>query len=453
MRDNELVQRSLQGDKTAFEELVRRYYDLIRLTAFSILQDQDEAEDVAQETFLKAYCSLNQLRDASSFSIWLRRIACNFALQRLRRRERFSFIPIDKVSPRELAVFPFDERREELIDEVMRVIDELPEEERGLLRGRYLEGRGYRELAEEYGLSYNAILVKIHRARRKVKEKVLRRLRCVVILPWREIVKVMGGVVMKMTTKIVIIGSVLMIAVGTSIWMVHHGGKEHTSIREVKEGRDAGDEISSQRSLSGGRSQIVENYPKEERSPISKEKFPETSLKSLGEEQALLEPSRPSSEEEKIRSQVYEEYQEVIEKIENAISEVDQLLPRLKELDMEILSYGGPESAPQYLVKQYEEYRIKADKLHALLWDEEFVSLFGGWPRSESVVMELHEYLSDVPWYLSPRIDEMKELVRNSPGARRSFIEAYERILREYPNTELPESIKDVLREAYRHEQ
>ncbi|MCD6506405.1 hypothetical protein J7M22_07235, partial [Candidatus Poribacteria bacterium] len=54
MKDEELVRESLKGDKTAFEELVRRYYDLIRLTAFSILQDQDEAEDVAQETFLKA---------------------------------------------------------------------------------------------------------------------------------------------------------------------------------------------------------------------------------------------------------------------------------------------------------------------------------------------------------------------------------------------------------------
>ncbi|MCD6506401.1 hypothetical protein J7M22_07215, partial [Candidatus Poribacteria bacterium] len=69
----------------------------------------------------------------------------------------------------------------------------------------------------------------IHRARRKVKEKVLRRLRCVVILPWREIVKVMGGVVMKMTTKIAIVGIGVTLATGGGVWVGYHLVRSSTS--------------------------------------------------------------------------------------------------------------------------------------------------------------------------------------------------------------------------------
>ena len=227
MKDKHLVSKAQSGDKSAFEELVRRYHDIVRLLAFSILEDQDEAEEIAQETFLKAYARLDDLKNPSSFAGWLKRIACNMAINRLKQMERMRQVclSLDEVSPEDLAVFPLDEdeEKEELIEEIMKAIEELPEEERGILKGRYLEGKGYKELADRYNLSYDAVVVRAHRARRKVREKVLRRLSGVAIFPWGKIGRMIGGVVMKATTKLAITGVAVMMLAGTGIWMSHRG--------------------------------------------------------------------------------------------------------------------------------------------------------------------------------------------------------------------------------------
>ena len=227
MKDKHLVSKAQSGDKSAFEELVRRYHDIVRLLAFSILEDQDEAEEIAQEAFLKAYARLDDLKNPSSFAGWLKRIACNMAINRLKQMERMRQVclSLDEVSPEDLAVFPLDEdeEKEELIEEIMKAIEELPEEERGILKGRYLEGRGYRELADRYNLSYDAVVVRAHRARRKVREKVLRRLSGMMIFPWGKIGRMIGGVVMKVSTKVAITGVVVMMLAGAGIWLSHRG--------------------------------------------------------------------------------------------------------------------------------------------------------------------------------------------------------------------------------------
>lgn len=175
MRDECLVSKTLSGDTSAFEELAKVYYDSVRLLAFSILKDGHEAEDITQEAFLKAYSRLRELKKPSSFSIWLKKITRNLATNRLKQMGRFRYFSLEEVTPEDLAVFPSDEglAKEELIEKVMQAVEKLPEEERGILRGKYLEGRRYEELAKRYNLSYNATVVKAHRARRKVREIVL----------------------------------------------------------------------------------------------------------------------------------------------------------------------------------------------------------------------------------------------------------------------------------------
>ena len=175
MGDECLVNRALSGDKSAFEELTKMYYDSVRLLAFSILKEHHEAEDIAQEAFLKAYSRLRELRKPSSFSFWLKSITRNLATNRLKQMERGRYIPLEEVDVESLAIFPFDEEltKEDLIERVMLAIEQLPEEERGILRGKYLEGKRYEELAGRYNLSYNAAVVKAHRARRKVRDIIL----------------------------------------------------------------------------------------------------------------------------------------------------------------------------------------------------------------------------------------------------------------------------------------
>ncbi|RLG66774.1 hypothetical protein DRN93_05755 [archaeon] len=242
MKGEDLLDRIVSGDQSAFKELVRKYRHTVFLSALSILHDPNEAEEIAQEVFLKVHLHLSGLRDQNAFERWLRSITCNLAINRLKRRVRRSCIPLDEVASEDLLSPPADEEllRKEMVEEVMRAMDELPEGEREILREHLLEGKGYRELSEKYGLSYHAVVMRVKRAKEKVREKVLRRLSCVVMGPWREIIEVIGGVVMKVTTKVAITGAVVMMLTGAGIWMSHRGEeKPMPKADEVKVERQA----------------------------------------------------------------------------------------------------------------------------------------------------------------------------------------------------------------------
>ena len=86
--DAALVARALESDLAAFERLTARYQKKLVAYAARMLNDVDEAEDVVQETFVKAYSSLDSFRGASSFSTWIYRITSNLCIDRQRRRSR-----------------------------------------------------------------------------------------------------------------------------------------------------------------------------------------------------------------------------------------------------------------------------------------------------------------------------------------------------------------------------
>src|SRR3982074_3900570 len=105
-----LVQAAKQGDDKAFEELVRRYDRNVFRIAQHITQNREDAEDVVQDAFLKAYTNLQQFQEQSKFYTWLVRIAVNEALMKLRRRRPERMVSLDEdikteddSGPRELA--------------------------------------------------------------------------------------------------------------------------------------------------------------------------------------------------------------------------------------------------------------------------------------------------------------------------------------------------------------
>ena len=151
MKGEDLLDRIVSGDQSAFKELVRKYRHTVFLSALSILHDPNEAEEIAQEVFLKVHLHLSRLRDQNAFERWLRSISCNLAIDRLRERtRRESCIPLDEVAPEDLLSPSADEEllKREAVEEVMRAIEELPEGEREILREHLLEDKGYRELSE-----------------------------------------------------------------------------------------------------------------------------------------------------------------------------------------------------------------------------------------------------------------------------------------------------------------
>lgn len=159
--DAMLVERALDNDLAAFEQLVTRYQNKIISYAARMLNDRDEAEDVTQEVFIKAYRSLESFRGASSFSTWLYRIATNLCIDRVRQRQRrpqqaYSLDePLDKDEERGGRELPDTSsepsgqvEREELRRQVRQTVAEMPEKLRSVLVMCDIQGMPYESIAE-----------------------------------------------------------------------------------------------------------------------------------------------------------------------------------------------------------------------------------------------------------------------------------------------------------------
>src|SRR5215470_2902992 len=180
-----LVQAAKKGDDSAFEELVRRYDRNVFRIAQHITQNREDAEDVVQEAFLKAYGNLGQFQEQSKFYTWLVRIAVNEALMKLRRRRPERMVSLDEdvkteddSLPREVADWsPNPEQmynQAELRDILTRTIQGLPPGFRTVFVLRDVEGLSTEETAQALELSIPAVKSRLLRARLQLRERLSR---------------------------------------------------------------------------------------------------------------------------------------------------------------------------------------------------------------------------------------------------------------------------------------
>ena len=180
-----LVQAAKGGDVAAFEELVRRYDRNVFRIAQHITQNREDAEDVVQDAFLKAYQNLEQFQGQSKFYTWLVRIAVNEALMRLRRRRPERMVSLDEdvkteddSVPREVADWaPNPEQlynQSELKEILTRTIQGLPPSFRTVFVLRDVEGLSTEEAAEALDLSIPAVKSRLLRARLQLRERLSR---------------------------------------------------------------------------------------------------------------------------------------------------------------------------------------------------------------------------------------------------------------------------------------
>jgi RNA polymerase sigma-70 factor (ECF subfamily) len=178
-----LVRAAKQGDVSAFEELVRRYDRNVFRIANHITHNAEDAEDVVQEAFLKAYQNLNRFQEQSKFYTWLVRIAVNEALMKLRRRRSDKTVSMDQdieteedTIPREIADWsPNPEqqfKQEELKEILQKTIQGLPAGFRTVFVLRDVEGLSTEETAEALDLSIPAVKSRLLRARLQLRERL-----------------------------------------------------------------------------------------------------------------------------------------------------------------------------------------------------------------------------------------------------------------------------------------
>ncbi|MBU1192181.1 MAG: RNA polymerase sigma factor RpoE [Gammaproteobacteria bacterium] len=180
--DQDLVERVQQGDKRAFDLLVRKYQNKIVHLVTRYLHDPVEAQDVAQEAFIKAYRALPSFRGDSAFYTWLYRIAINTAKNYLVAQNRRP--PTDDIDAQDAEQYSGDtglkeyatpERlalRDEIESTITAAIEALPEELRTAITLRELEGLSYEEIAAAMDCPIGTVRSRIFRARAAIETRL-----------------------------------------------------------------------------------------------------------------------------------------------------------------------------------------------------------------------------------------------------------------------------------------
>ena len=168
-----LIEKVLDGNDHAFRLLVEKYRNDVFRTIFAVLRDQKEAEDAAQEVFMKIYLSLPQYQN-QGFKTWITRIAVNHAIdikrKQVRRREE-----VAEELELPLAGTAKDSVEKEIIETdrrrlVRKKLDELPDNYRDVIYGFYIAEKSYQQMAEEQNVQVKTIETKLYRARHWMKK-------------------------------------------------------------------------------------------------------------------------------------------------------------------------------------------------------------------------------------------------------------------------------------------
>ncbi len=166
------ITKILEGDSNAFAVLVDQYKDLVFSLSFKMLKNREEAEEAAQDTFVKVFKSLNNFKGDSKFSTWIYKVTYNTCLDQLKKNKRVQHtIPIDDFSQNQIqnlenVLDTIDERdRNKMIQDCIHL---LPSEEAFLLILFYFEEQSLEEISKIIDCTVNNVKVKLYRSRKKI---------------------------------------------------------------------------------------------------------------------------------------------------------------------------------------------------------------------------------------------------------------------------------------------
>ncbi|GMV64411.1 MAG: RNA polymerase sigma factor SigE [Candidatus Hinthialibacteria bacterium] len=184
-RDLERVHRLKNGDRKALEEIVKEYQNSVYRLAYSLLQDREDALDVAQEAFLRVHQAISRFAEKAAFSTWLYRIVVNLChdvrRKRMRRKDEFSLDqvaderdesgdpPLQIADPKGESPSEFSAERE-LERKVKEAMESLPDKHRITLILREVEGLSYEEIAQMTEVSLGTVMSRLHYGRKKLQE-------------------------------------------------------------------------------------------------------------------------------------------------------------------------------------------------------------------------------------------------------------------------------------------
>jgi RNA polymerase sigma-70 factor (ECF subfamily) len=180
--DKELVAKAARGDKDAYRVLVEKYQARVMALALAVVKNREDAEDITQESFVKAYLSLKEFKGQSSYFTWLYRIVYNMAIDFRRRMNRRgqNAVEYDENRPgqgdraEDLAGGFVEGPQESILRKetgrrIGEVLNELSDEHRAVIMLREVDGLSYEQIAEVTGISKGTVMSRLHYARKKLQ--------------------------------------------------------------------------------------------------------------------------------------------------------------------------------------------------------------------------------------------------------------------------------------------
>lgn len=172
------IDKWLAGDQQAFRQLIVNHKDMIYTIALKILKNPEEAEDVAQMVFIKAFQKIETFKRTALFSTWLYRIAYNLSISALRKQKQRNFevngLNVEQFSNSLADSDDFDTlKKEEETMLLLKAIDSLEHEERGLISLYYIQDQSVEQISEITGLGQSNVKTKMFRIRKKLHTLLL----------------------------------------------------------------------------------------------------------------------------------------------------------------------------------------------------------------------------------------------------------------------------------------
>ena len=169
--DTQLIGRILDGDTSGYAVLVDRYKDLAYTIAYRILGKREDAEEVVQDAFVKAFQNLSSFRQKAKFSTWLYRIIYNTAISK-HRQKKPGWQSIEEITVPDKAAEIMAEEEEDRHKILETAMQQLPEEDRILLTLYYVDESSIEDVHSVLGLSKSNVKIRLFRARKKLQELV-----------------------------------------------------------------------------------------------------------------------------------------------------------------------------------------------------------------------------------------------------------------------------------------
>jgi RNA polymerase sigma-70 factor, ECF subfamily len=180
--DTDLVDRVRAGDTTAYRGLVERYQNRVYSLVYGMVRDREEARDLTQEAFIKAYRNLAGFRQDASFHTWLFRIAMNVTIDHIRKHQKFRTAEYDDTLDHDEQAMDTweadhlkrsptrDHERQRLYDRIMAALQHLSPEHRQAVLLREIEGLSYKEIAEAMDIPEGTVMSRLFYARKRLQE-------------------------------------------------------------------------------------------------------------------------------------------------------------------------------------------------------------------------------------------------------------------------------------------